>query len=134
MTVSDLEEHKEVSFNLRKKKGIWEDMTHLTSALVETTNSILAVAIPNNGLNPYKMVEMYKNYKPVVPDEFRSDELYAEPSAEVWAKVKTEKIDRAVFRAQLKVTKYSNDKERLESLALDKGHGKVVVGGHEGLN
>jgi hypothetical protein len=135
---SDLEEHKEVSFNLRKKKGIWEDMTHLTSALVETTNSILAVAIPNNGLNPYKMVEMYKNYKPVVPDEFQSDELYAEPSAEVWAKVKTEKIDRAVFRAQLKVTKYSNDKERLESLALDEGNGMdegeglAKAGGHQG--
>ena len=52
-----------------------------------------------------------------------SDELYAEPSVEVWAKVKTEKIDRAEFRAKLKVTKYSDDKERLESLALDKGEG-----------
>ncbi len=46
----------EVSFNLRKKKGIREDMT-----LVETSNSVLEVAIPNAGLNPYKMVEMYKN-------------------------------------------------------------------------
>ena len=51
------------------------------------------------------------------------DELYAELSVEVWAKVKTEKIDRAEFRAKLKVTKYSDDKERLESLALDKGEG-----------
>ena len=81
---------------------------------------------------------MYKNYKTVVPDEFQSDELYAEPSAEVWAKVKTEKIDRAVFRAQLKVTKYSNDKERLESLALDEGNGMdegeglAKAGGHQG--
>ncbi len=69
-----------------------------------------------------------------MPDEFQSDELYDEPSVEVWAKVKTEKMDRAVFRAKLKVTKYSNDKERLESLALDKGDGKAVVGGHEGLD
>ena len=37
-----------------------------------------------------RMVEMYKNYRPNVPDEFQSDELYAEPSVEVWAKVKTE--------------------------------------------
>ena len=69
-----------------------------------------------------------------MPDEFQSDELYDEPSVEVWAKVKTEKMDRAVFRAKLKVTKYSNDKERLESLALDKGEGKAEAGGHQGLD
>ena len=91
--------------------------------LAETSNSVLAVSIPNVGLNPYKMVEMYKNYRPNVPDEFQSDELYAEPSAKVWSKVKREKIDRAEFRKKLKVTKYSNDKERLESLALDGGEG-----------
>ena len=66
---------------------------------------------------------MYKNYHPNVPDEFQSDELYAEPSVEVRAKVKTENIDRAEFRAKLKVTKYSDDKGWLESLALDKGEG-----------
>jgi hypothetical protein len=53
---SDLAEHTAVSFNLRKK-GIWEDMTQ--DKLAETTNSVLAVTIPNVGLNPYKMVEMY---------------------------------------------------------------------------
>ena len=58
--------------------------------LAETSNSVLAVAIPNVGLNPYKMVDMYKNYRPNVPDEFQSDELYAKPSVEVWEKVKTE--------------------------------------------
>ena len=72
---SNLDQHKEVLFNLRKKKGIWENMTH--TKLVETSNSVFAVAIPNGGLNPYKMVEMYKNYRPYVPDEFQSDELYA---------------------------------------------------------
>ena len=51
-----------------------------------------------------------------------------EGSAKVWAKVKTEKIDRAEFWAKLEVTKYLDDKERLESLALDgidKGDGKA---------
>jgi len=59
------------------------------------------------GLNPYKMVEMFKNYCPVVPVEFHSDELYAEPSPEVWLKVKAEKTDRSEFRANLKAKIYA---------------------------
>ena len=80
---------------------------------------------------------MFKNFRPYVPDEFQLDELYAEPSVEVWAKVKTEKIDRAEFWKKLKVMKYSNDKERLE-MALDKGEGidegegKAYAGGPSG--
>ena len=128
---SDLAEHTAVSFNLRKK-GIWEDMTR--DKLAETSNSVLAVPIPNAGLNPYKVVEMFKNYRPNVPDEFQSDESYAEPSKEVWSKVKTEKIDRAEFRAKLKVTKYSDKKERVESMAIDEGEGTVEAGGHQGLD
>ena len=85
----------------------------------------LGVAIKCDGLNPYKMVEMFKNYKPNVPDEFQSDKLYAEPSVEVWAKVKTEKIDRSEFRAKLKMTKYSNDKERIEGIAFDESGSKA---------
>jgi hypothetical protein len=53
------------------------------------------------------------------------DELYAEPSAEVWAKVKKEKIDRSEFCAQLKVDKYVNDKEQIESLGVYDGKGKA---------
>ena len=51
--------------------------------------------------------------------------MYAEPSAKVWAKVKKEKIDRSEFRAQLKVDKYVNDKEWIESLAVYDGEGKA---------
>jgi hypothetical protein len=69
---------------------------------------------------------------PNVPDEFQSDELYVEPSAEVWAKVITEKIDRSEFRAKLRVTKYSKDKALIESVALDEGVGKAALDEGEG--
>ena len=36
--------------------------------------------------------------------------------------MKTEKIDQAEFRKKLKLTKYSDDKERLE-MVIDKGEG-----------
>ncbi len=54
------------------------------------------------GLNPYTIVEMYKNYRPNVPVEYHSDVMYAEPSEEVWSKVKVEKMKRSEFQANLK--------------------------------
>jgi len=59
----------------------------------------------------------------VVPVEFHSDELYAEPSPEVWSKVKVEKTDRSEFRANLKAKKYAG-KEQVESMAFDSDEGK----------
>jgi hypothetical protein len=49
------------------------------------------------GLNPYKIVEMYKNYRPNVPVEYHSGVIYAEPSEEVWLKVKVEKREIGVL-------------------------------------
>jgi len=74
------------------------------------------------------------NYRPVVPVEVHSDELYAELSPEVWLKVKVEKTDRSEFRANLKAKKYVG-KERVESTAFnsDEGNdgkeGKAWTGG-----
>jgi hypothetical protein len=66
------------------------------------------------------MVEMFKNYRPVVPVEFHSDELYPEPSPEVWSKVKVEKkTDRSEFRANLK----AKNMRRVESTAFDSDEG-----------
>ena len=117
---SNLEEHKELVFNL------WKRTTSKLSRakIAEILNSSL-VMITNDGLNPYKAVEMFTKYCPNIPVQFQSDELYAEPSAEVWAKVKKEKIDRSEFCAQLKADKYVNDKERIESLVVYYGEGKA---------
>ena len=83
------------------------------------------MTIINDGLNPYKAVEIFTKYPPNIPVQFQSDELYAEPSAEVWAKVKKEKIDQLEFRAQLKADKYVNNKEQIESLAVYDGKSKA---------
>jgi len=53
---------------------------------------------------------------------FHSDELYAEPSPDVWSKVKVEKMDRSEFRVNLKAKKYAG-KERVESTAFDSTEG-----------
>ena len=57
-------------------------------AELKSHSETVLVPIKCVGLNPYKIVEMRKNYRPNVPMEFQSNELYAEPSAEVKAKVK----------------------------------------------
>ncbi len=39
------------------------------------------------------------------PDEFHSNALYAEPTADEWSKVKVERGDRSEFRAAQKAKK-----------------------------
>ncbi len=76
----------------------------------------------NGDSNPYKIVEMYKNYRPNVPIEYHSDVMYAEPSEEVWSKVKVEKLERC--RVNLKAKKYAG-KEQIESVAFGDGKAKM---------
>ena len=51
---SNLEEHKELVFNLRKRSTSNQSRAETT----EISNSLL-VAITKDGLNPYKVVEMF---------------------------------------------------------------------------
>ncbi len=48
------------------------------------------------GLNPFKIVVMYKNYRPNVPIDYHSDLMYTKLSEEVWSKVKVEKRDQSL--------------------------------------
>ena len=36
------------------------------------------------GINSYKVYELFKNFRPYVPIEFWSDLMYAKPSPEIW--------------------------------------------------
>ena len=79
--------------------------------------------IQSLGLNPYKKVELWKNYRPVVPIEYHDDEMYEKPDADVTAKVKEERLYRAETRAVLKMKKYGGVKDSIEQLAFG------VIGG-----
>ena len=70
------------------------------------------------GMNPYKVVEMWKNYHPNVPPEYHDNALYVVPMVAQWAKVKVERADRAEFQAANKRKKYSKV-EMIEIIAFD---------------
>jgi hypothetical protein len=48
----------------------------------------------------------------------------AEPSQEVWSKVKMEKTNRSEFRVKLKA-KHCEEKEKIESVAFGDGNAKL---------
>ena len=77
---SNLLEHKEKHICLLKTNWKGASLRELTP-------------IPCLRLNPYKMVEMWKNYHPVIPVEYQSDALYVKPSPEVLVNLKVEKTD-----------------------------------------
>ena len=81
-------------------------------------SSTLLLPIKCLGMNPYKMVEMWKNYRPMVPMEYQDNELYAKPDAKVMANVRDEKVYRAESRAVLKAKKYGGVKDTLEDIAF----------------
>ncbi len=117
---SNLEEHQEYVLNLRKR-GTWNGVTW--AQLIERVDKVLK-PIKCVGLNPYKIVAMYKNCRPNVPIEYHSDVMYAEPNEEVWLKVKMEKTERLEFRANLREKKYAG-KEQIESMAFSDGEAKM---------
>ena len=57
------------------------------------------------GINPYKLVELYAKYRPVVPEEYWEDELYLKPDNEVLKKFKEEKVIRKDNREKVKAVK-----------------------------
>ncbi len=85
---SNLEEHGVIVHKISKVRawrfdGLVVVQVHLEKIL-KPLNDI--------GLNPYKAVEMWKNYCPVVPLDYHDNVLYVEPTAEQRAKVKVEKV------------------------------------------
>ncbi len=70
------------------------------------------------GMNPYKVIKIWKNYHPNVHPEFHDNILFTEPMAAQWAKVKVERMDRSEFRAMNRLKKYAT-KETIETMMID---------------
>ena len=70
------------------------------------------------GMNPYKVLKMWKNYCPNVPPEFHDNILYIEPMAAEWAKVKVERVDRLEFWTANRL-KMSATKETIETMLIN---------------
>jgi hypothetical protein len=112
LRASNLDEHQ-VAMYLSKKSQ------NFNSALeLKAHSSTLLLPIKCLGMNPYKMVQMWKNYRPMVSIEYQDDELYAKPDAKVMANVKDEKVYRAKSRAILKAKKYGGVKDTSEDIAF----------------
>ena len=108
----NLEEHESLVHKVGKKSRKLRSQVEVRaySARLKRMNYV--------GMNPYKVVEMWKNYRPNVPPEFHDNILYIEPTAAQWAKVKVEKLDRSEFRAANRLKKYAT-KETIESMVID---------------
>ena len=65
-------------------------------------SSALLLPVKLVGLNPYKIIELWKNYRHMVPVEYHDDVLYLEPDEATKVKVKDEKLYRAETRLVLK--------------------------------
>jgi len=96
-------------------------------AELKAKSDTLLLPIKCGGMNPYKMVEMWKKYRPLVPVEYQCDVLYAEPDAAVMAKVKDEKVYRAETRVVLKAKKYGTAKNTIEDMAFGDGGGSGSI-------
>ena len=57
------------------------------------------------GINPYKRVELYIKYRPVVPEDYWDNELYVKPPEEILRKFKEEKVIQKDNRTKVKALK-----------------------------
>jgi hypothetical protein len=79
------------------------------------------------GINIFKQVEMYKNYRTLLPLEVWHDELYIKPDPNIMAAVKEEKVKRKTFRAEL-----NKDKKKAAKVAKMESMGGAEIKAPEG--
>ena len=113
---SNLEEdkmsyHNAVKRDFATRKKYQMNPTGLKEAVMKRPMDIrqaratLLHRLESPGMNIYKQVEMFKNYRPLVPLEFHDDPVYAEPEEEIKAAVREEKSTRKRNREEINANK-----------------------------
>jgi hypothetical protein len=83
-----------------KTRGIINDIEKF-----RTRSAALLPPIKPPGINPFKQVELFFKYRPVVPPAYHQDKFYIKPSDDVLKMVKEEKVIRIEYRAKVKAVK-----------------------------
>jgi hypothetical protein len=117
---NNLDEHPISNHPLLKKGKAFS-----SAAELKAHSATLLLPVRCLGMNPYKSVEMWKNYQPLVLMEYQCDTLYAKPYVKVMLKVKDKKVYRAETREVLKGKKYGMAKETIEDMAFCDGRGSA---------
>jgi hypothetical protein len=99
---SNLEDCNETKFLATRQRQ--RSRTDLEAHMNQLLKPIIAP-----GINPYKLVELYKKYHPVVPEDYWEDEFYVKPANEVLKKCKEEKVIRKDNQAKVKALKEGED-------------------------
>jgi hypothetical protein len=79
------------------------------------------------GINIFKQVEMYKNYRKHLPLHVWQDELYVKPADNILEAVKDEKVKRKNFRVEL-----NRDKKMAAKVAKREPKGEMMLETKEG--
>ena len=83
---SNLDDHTTTTHKVSKRSRKFNSV-----AEVRDYSSSRLKPFKNMGMNPYKVVEMWKNYRPNIPIEYHDNVLYVELTPAQWAKVKDKK-------------------------------------------
>jgi hypothetical protein len=95
-----------------------------SAAKLKAHSATLLLPMTCLGMNPYKMVKVWMNYRSLVPEKYQCDTLYAKPDVNVMKKV-NEKVHQVKTREALMGKKYGTSKENIEDLAFGDGRGSI---------
>ena len=104
-------------------KGLKEAIVNRPKDIKNAMSEIKPIVA--TGINVFKQVEMFAKYRPIIPFEYKCDDLYKKPSLKMFNTVKEEKQKRKDLRVELnamknKVQRKADIKKKIENIAFAK--------------